>query len=123
MDGRIRPVRETKQGYLFDEGEEGRRLRDEGVAKVEDSNDAAQEWKEQARGWVISRARREGQFNADDLRAVIGPPPNHHNAMGAVFLWARRQGFITRVGYRSMRRAKAHARPTFVYEGCLRSDT
>ena len=80
-------MRETKQGYLFDEGEEGRRLRDEGVAKVEDSNDAAQEWREQARGWVISRAGREGQFNADDLRAAIGPPPNLHNAMGAVFLW------------------------------------
>lgn len=73
----------------FDELLEGRRLRDEGVERVELAE--GEDWKDAARGWLARRAAQPGEFNADDLRAAVGSP-ERPNAMGAVFLWAVRQG-------------------------------
>lgn len=98
----------------FDELLEGRRLRDEGVERVELAE--GEDWKDAARGWLARRAARPGEFNADDLRAAVGSP-ERPNAMGAVFLWAVRQGLVRMVGMRQRRAANAHAQRIAVYVG------
>lgn len=103
------------QGNLFD----GRRLRDEGIERVELAE--GEEWKEAARAWVARRAAQPGEFNADDLRAVVGSP-ERPNAMGAVFLWAVKRGLIRMVGLRQRRAANAHAQRIAVYVGTRGGD-
>lgn len=98
------------QGNLF----EGRRLRDEGVERVELAE--GERWKVAARAWVVRRAAMPGEFNADDLRAAVGSP-ERPNAMGAVFLWAVKQGLIRMTGLRQRRAANAHAQRIAVYTG------
>lgn len=105
----------TDHPSLFDDLETGRALRDAGAAQVEantpdDWNAAA----DHAIGWL---ARSGREFTVDDVRARVGPPPGHPNAMGARFLAARRAGLIAEVGYARSGRADAHARRVMVYRG------
>lgn len=109
--------RRVDSGPLFDL-HEGRRRRDEGTSQVENSgDDAAKQWRDGARAWVRLRAERAGTFNADDLRDAIGPPPNHFNAVGAVFLWALRNELIVRAGETQRRAANAHGQRVALYVG------
>ena len=100
-----RAKRPMDSGPLFDLAE-GRRRRDEGMARVDENpSDAAQAWKSAARSWVQRRAQQPGEFNGDDLRAAVGPPPHHPNAMGPIWAWAVKHGVIRLVGYRQRRAA------------------
>jgi hypothetical protein len=105
--------RDRSDGPLFDLVA-GRRGRDEGTERAEN---AVPEWREIARKWISGRATQPGEFNADDLRRAVGPPPGHYNAMGAVFLWAMRVGLIESVGLRQRGAANAHAQLIRVYRG------
>lgn len=109
--------RETSNGPLFDLPA-GRRRRDEGIERVESGGgEAAKRWRDSARTWVKGRAQLPGEFNADDLRAELGPPPGHFNQVGAVFLHAIRQGWIVRVGERPRQAENAHCQRIATYKG------
>ncbi len=97
---------------------EGRRLRDEGVRAVEDGPEERQRWREEARAWVRARAARPGTFAPDDLTLAVGVPPTP-NLMGAVWLWANRQGLVEPVGFTQATRASAHGRRVLVYRGLV----
>lgn len=108
--------REPDHGPLFANLTRGRELRDEGIAQVE-SRAVSEEWRIRARAWVKVRARSEGEFNADDLRREVGPPPGHYNAMGGIFAWALEQGLIERCGERPRQLASAHCQRIATYRG------
>lgn len=88
------------------------------MARVDENpSEAAQAWRSAARTWVERRARVPGEFNGDDLRAVVGSPPHHPNAMGPIWSWAVKQGLVRLVGYRQRRAASANAQKIAVYTG------
>ena len=98
--------------------EEGRHLRDEGIAQVEGRrDDALKLWRENARRWIAGRARRPGTFNADDLVTAVGLPPGHRNAIGAVWMWANREGIVQVVGMTKAKRSSGHRRRVLLYRG------
>lgn len=88
--------------------EEGRRLRDEGVHLVENAT-AVQDWRTRAEARLRYLADWGGEFTADDVVEKCGLPPSP-NALGALFLGARRRGLITPVGYAQATRPASHGR-------------
>jgi len=96
----------TVQPSLWDLPE-GRRLRDEGMARAGEAEDRAGRWREAALRWVEVLAAGE-DFTAEDVREAVGDPVRP-NAMGAVFNTARRHGLIVLVGLTTARRSPRHA--------------
>lgn len=58
-------------------------------------------------------------FSADDLRSVVGAPPDgeHVNGVGGLFLRASRAGRIVFAGYSTSRRPEARGRPIRRWRG------
>ena len=58
-------------------------------------------------------------FTADDLRSVVGDPPDgaHVNGVGSLFTNATRAGRILMVGYRPSSRPQARGRVLRVWRG------
>lgn len=94
----------------------GRELRDEGTEAVL-SRDVVSEYRERAKAWLRDRAEKPGAFNMDDMRAEIGDPPGHPNSIGALALWAVREGLIEHCGERARQAASAHAQRIRLYRG------
>lgn len=69
----------------------------------------AEAWVERAERWFGS-VRPGVDFTADDLRDLVGDPPAHGDAMGAVFRKAHRSGLITCSGFTTSTRPDAHGR-------------
>ncbi len=99
---------------LFGGIDRGRNGRDNGASVAMDN---AGDWTPRAKAALRDLAKTGREFNADDLREIVGPPPTSHNAMGGIFLWGTSRNIIVKVGERTMTRAKAHARRTAVYVG------
>lgn len=99
----------TEQLNLIPGLAEGRRGRDEGVTRVS-ANPANDEWRDRA-ALVLSDLIAAGRaFSAADLIDRTGMPPTP-NAVGALFIGARRAGRIRPTGrYVQARRAVSHAR-------------
>lgn len=69
----------------------------------------AEDWAAKAERWFWSVSYL-AIFTADDLREMVGDPPAHGDAMGAVFRKAHRSGVIQRVGFTTSTRPDAHGR-------------
>jgi hypothetical protein len=84
-----------------------------GVLETQLSMDAAldhaEDWAERAERWFHS-VNHGVSFTADDLRELVGDPPAHGDAMGAVFRSAARAGLITCTGTTTSKRPDAHGR-------------
>lgn len=92
-------------------------LRDEGAGAAENSLDTRWRlWAEAELDKLIS-SRRE--FTADDLRAVVGDPPDgrHVCGVGGLFLRASKAGRLLMVGYRPSTRPEARGRVLRVWRG------
>lgn len=76
-----------------------------------------EDWRETCDAAIRELARTRGPFSAIDVRAIVGDPPNHYNAMGARFLAAARAGLIVRVGYVVSDRPTLHAHPIAQWVG------
>jgi hypothetical protein len=88
---------------------EGRRLRDEGVAKVQ-TNHADEEWRTYADMALAALIRTGEPFTAADVIDRAGMPSSP-NAVGALFVSARKSGAIRKTGrWVPSRRAASHAR-------------
>jgi hypothetical protein len=85
----------------------GIELRDAGVSSVTEHTPG--EWRSAADQAIVALANKREPFTADDVRELVGDPPNHPNAMGARFLDAVRAGIIRQVGRSLPVRASRHA--------------
>lgn len=94
---------------------DGAELRDLGVERVD--RNTPEWWKAAADRSIARFASLGTDFTAEDVRAVVGDPPNHPNAMGARFLHALRAKTIVKVGYRSPARSSSHASVIAVWRG------
>lgn len=93
----------------------GKELRDAGITSVE--KNTPQWWKDACDRAIHTLAARGVEFTAEEVRSIVGDPPNHPNAMGARFISARRQGVITLVGYKTSIRASRHANVLKIWRG------
>ena len=97
-----------EQPPLFDLGA-GETLRDNGVTAAGSTNPQAPAWRADAEAAIEVLAQTRTVFSADNLVAIVGPPPIP-NMLGAVFLSASRAGLIVCTGFRPAQRPTAHAR-------------
>ncbi len=74
-------------------------------------------WRDQCDVEIARLASLGETFTAEDVRKVVGDPPNHPNAMGARFLKAVRANLIARIGHKNGTRRAAHARLIGCYRG------
>lgn len=93
----------------------GTDLRNAGTSQV--SAHTPTDWKSDCDRAIQKLAAANRDFTAEDVRAIVGDPPNHPNAMGARFLSAAKAQLIERVGYRTPVRASRHANPLAVWRG------
>lgn len=107
-----------EQPMLFDPAT-GKALRDEGADRALNAGgDDMDDWRCAAKTALARLSDEDREFSADDVIAVVGPPPEgRHNAVGGLFLWARQSGFINQVGYRQGSRPSAHARIQRTWRG------
>ena len=100
--------------------DDGRRLRDEGMALVNEHEDPA--WQDEADRVIRELAYSGVAFTAQDLTNRIGMP-TRPNAVGARFSAAARQGIIEDVGYAQSTRAARHASRMLVWRGTIEART
>ena len=100
---------------LFDD--EGRRLADIGAANAENSLHTG--WRLWAEAELQKLIDSRDIFTADDLRAVVGDPPDgqHRNGIGGLFRRAYRDGRLQHVGFRPSLRVEARGRVLRVWRG------
>ncbi len=75
------------------------------------------DWKDAALAIIKAMASSGMTFHAEDVRGLVGDPPNHPNAFGAVFNAAAKTGLIIRIGDVMAKRDNAHARRISLYKG------
>lgn len=93
----------------------GTAARDLGIARVDEATPA--EWRDRADFEIRMRAMTGEEFTAQEIRAVVGDPPGHPNAMGARFMAAARAGLIRKVDYRPSDRPSLHRHHIAVWIG------
>lgn len=74
-------------------------------------------WRLSAEATLADLAARGVDFTAENVTAVCGDPPGHHNAVGGLFIAASKRGEIVAVGYRPASRREAHGRILRVWRG------
>lgn len=104
-----------EQPPLFDLGS-GETLRDNGVTAAGSTTPGADTWRADADAALEILAQSRTEFSADDLVALVGPPP-HPNMLGATFLVASRAGLIVCTGITTGKRPTAHARMQRLWTG------
>lgn len=93
----------------------GVEARDKGVARV--TSNTPDWWKDAADGAITYFAQTHLPFTADDVRSLVGDPPNHPSALSARFAAAAKSGLIVEVGSAKSTRAEGHARRLLVWRG------
>jgi hypothetical protein len=93
----------------------GYTLKEKGCSKVMDNT--PDDWKEAALAIIKAMASSGMTFHAEDVRGLVGDPPNHPNAFGAIFNVAAKTGLIIRIGDVMAKRDNAHARRISLYKG------
>lgn len=96
----------------------GAARRDAGAEQADENTPDS--WKAACDRAIALLAAKPAPFTAEAVRALVGAPPHHPNAMGSRFLAAARAGLITRVGYAPSARPTLHAHPIAVWQGCSR---
>ena len=94
---------------------EGELLKEFGIAAV--SKSTPEDWRESCDKAIAELAATGRAFTADDIRRLVGDPPNHPNAMGARFVAAAKAGILRKVGYQSPLRASRHASVVAIWRG------
>lgn len=90
-------------------------LKESGQKRVLANADAAMpSWSTIAVNTIALLAKMRGSITSDDLRGALPAAP-HHNAIGAAFSAASRQGLIMRVGFRQALHKSAHGRVVSVW--------
>ena len=93
----------------------GIKLKEAGCAKVIDNT--PDDWQEATMAIIKAMASSGMTFHAEDVRKLVGDPPNHPNAFGAMFNAAMKLKLIVRVGDIMATRDNARARRISLYKG------
>lgn len=93
----------------------GEQLRDDGAERVTDNT--REDWIAAADAAIVRLARSGQPFSAEDVRAAVGDPPGHANAMGARMLAAAKHGLLEKIGYGKPTRASSHASVIAIWRG------
>ena len=98
----------------------GRELRDEGIrTSVEHAEDTIDDWKATAYAFLVSYCRDNDEFLAEDVRTaslgLVEEPPSNR-AWGAIFVKARKNNLITKIGYKEVSNPKAHRTPATLWK-------
>jgi hypothetical protein len=93
----------------------GIQLKERGCAKV--SENTPDKWRNEALNIITAMASSGLSFHAEDVRSLVGDPPNHPNAFGAIFNTASKAKLIVRIGDVLAKRNNAHARRISLYKG------
>jgi len=100
---------------------EGKRLREDGIARAEDH--AVPDWNVEVDKAILRIARRRPLFTTDDVWAEIAPIPtltHEPRAMGAAMRRAQRAGWCKPTDEHWLtKRALAHRRPLRVWQSLL----
>lgn len=97
---------------------EARAARDEGIARVTTAADP--EWVERARAAVEQVASAHKVFTADEVWLTGLDRPREGRAMGAVMLWAVRQGLIRKTDrVRPSTIRSNHCKPQHIWESLV----
>lgn len=104
---------------LFDT-KKSRELRDIGIRQsFEHAEQEFENWGNMAYNFLLDYAEDNNQFMAEDVRvASLGtvPTPPSNRAWGAVFVLAKRNNLIKRIGYSEVKNPKAHKTPATLWE-------
>ena len=96
----------------------GERLKKEGQEHIAATNE---EWLKNVLVVIENHARWTDTFTIENVRKFCDlrgiPEPKSHNAWGAAFSAAAKQGIIVRVGYTKNSLPSAHARVVAVWQG------
>lgn len=84
---------------LFSHAAMAAKLRDAGMALASEAQDRAiPSWSELAYRAIVAVARTQGEVHVDDVLRVFTAKPEHHNAWGAPWMRALKDGVIERTG-------------------------
>lgn len=97
----------TQSGQLAWNLEEGKRLRDEGIAKVSDNTEQA--YRDLFSFVVRDFKAHRRDFTSEDVTARIGLPENHPNAVGALTRGTAIRFGAVKVGRVKAQRSNQHA--------------
>jgi hypothetical protein len=102
---------------IVDPDDEGRRRRDEAMARAEEGADLV--WCEHAYAAVANLAVSHTEFCADDVWDLLDawtiPPPRERRALGPIIMGFVRSGEIVKVRIDSSRRPSRHVGHVTVY--------
>ncbi len=119
LSGPARPHREGRP--KVEQLTLGGALKELGMLRAKDAADP--DWRSAAEAAIAALAAARNadgelvEFTAEDVRRLVGDPPDHANAMGALFNTAARRRLIVRVGYRKAGRPSLHRHPIAVWRG------
>jgi hypothetical protein len=102
--------------YTFDwENETGIDLKEAGIRTV--TSNTPEGYRE-AFDRVLDELASTGlEFTSEDVTSVVGQPPNHPNAVGAMINGAAKRGVIRKCGYRQAKRPNQHATVIAIWAG------
>lgn len=104
---RSRMKRDWNQKSLFGDPHEGEELKAEGMEKV--LSHTPEEYREKFLNFIY-RYPHSSELTVDDIIAVVGLPPNDHNAVGSLMREAAEAGMIVFTGkYTKSQRSIRHS--------------
>lgn len=117
---RIIPT-QTKRTIIVKRGEE---LRDEGMELVLEHQ--SKEWKQMFTTCYHAMVRSGRTFTSEDIVNLVGPPPGHPNAVGAIFSALVKpdldSGAVDYLGHVKTKNPKSHASRIGQYRGVLKPE-
>ena len=94
--------------------------RDRGIKRaVDHAEKITDNWSEKAYGFLRQYMTRHCEFMSEDVREAsrgIVPEPPSHRAWGAIIVRAVKEGLIRRLGYQTVKNAKAHCTPASLWQ-------
>jgi hypothetical protein len=97
----------------------GIKARDVGIKLSKDNADSESDnWSERAYAFLLNYTKSNTEFMAEDVRnASLGivPEPPSNRAWGSVFVTAKKNGLLKRIGYSCVRNPKAHRTPATLW--------
>lgn len=98
----------------------GEYLRDQGMSRaVEHADRVIESWSDKAYKYTVGYIQSHDKFMVEDIRqasrGVISEPPSIR-AWGSIIVRAAKKGLVKRIGFQSVKNAKAHCANAAVWQ-------
>lgn len=112
-----------KQNNIYRQGKldlfAGNDLRDLGISRALDNAEIHEEnWGKTAYKFLLEYSRSNKVFLAEDVRIASNetvPEPPSNRAWGAIFIQAKKNNLIKKIGYSEVKNPKAHRTPATLW--------